>query len=220
MTKQPRIALISAVAAAIPPATAALADQFSTAEVWNLLDDRLLSDANEQGGLNEGLTTRMSRLIDHAVAEGVDGVLLTCSMYGSVAQSSDLGVPVLAPDEAAFEELSSSGYGTVLVVASFESALHDSVTRLDAFFADKGVATHVRGAVASDALEASKSGDTTRVAASIIDVARQNGTGVDAVFLAQYSLAPAAAEVSGAVGLPVVTGPTSAAMKLRRTILQ
>ncbi len=208
---RPRIALISATPAAIGPATSALAAEFPAADVWNLLDDKLLADADEQGGLGDDLAARMRRLIDHAVAGGADGVLLTCSMYGPVARERDLGLPVLAPDEAAFDEL--VGYRTILVVASLESALRDAIARLSAFLTESGASATVRGVVSPEAFAAT--GDTDRLATVLGATARVHAAGAEAVFLAQYSLAPATAAVAESSGLPVVAGPVSAAVRLR-----
>lgn len=210
---RPRIALISATPAAIGPATSALAAEFPEADVWNLLDDKLLADADAQGGLGDDLAARMRRLIDHAVAGGADGILLTCSMYGPVARERDLGQPVLAPDEAAFDELLAGGYRSILVVASLESALRDAVARLSAFLTESGAPATVRGVVSTEAFEAT--GDTARLAAALGATALDHAAGADAIFLAQYSLAPATAAVAELAGLPVVAGPVSAAVRLR-----
>lgn len=82
--RAPRIALISAVPTAIPPICDALDQRFSEARVWNLLDDRLLEDATESGGLPPRLRARMEWLIDQALVEGADAVALTCSLYAPV----------------------------------------------------------------------------------------------------------------------------------------
>src|SRR5699024_11138677 len=122
-----------------------LAEEFPQAKVWNLLDDRLLQDAADAGELTDPLAGRMRSLIEHAVVAGADAVLLTCSMYGQVAQHSPAPIPTLAPDEAAFAEAGSGTYGTVLVVASFESALNDSVRRFEATVAAAGTNVQTRG---------------------------------------------------------------------------
>lgn len=216
----PRIALISAVPAAIAPAEAALRSGFPDAQVWNLLDDRLLSDADTQGGLNDRLGARMRRLIDHAVTEGADGVLLTCSLYGVVAQqmASQASVPVLAPDEAAFEELSNEGYRRILVVASFEAAARDSADRLTAALAGASRARTVEYVVAAAALDATKTGDLSALEAALIGSVAPRVDDFDAVFLAQFSLAPARSALAASVDRPVVSGPTSAAAQLARAV--
>lgn len=219
----PRIALISAVPAAMAPAADALRTGFPEAQVWHLLDDRLLSDAADAGGPTAPLRARMRRLIEHAVAGGADAVVLTCSLYGVVAQELDEegaeAVPVLAPDAAAFERLAAGGYQRVLVIASLDAALRDSSDRLRSALAQHGPAAggvEVSGVVVPGALAAA--GDA--LVAVLAGAAREPAAPVDAVFLAQYSLAPAASGLAVALGVPVVSGPTSAAHTLRAALLK
>ncbi|MFE9118998.1 hypothetical protein [Streptomyces sp. NPDC007172] len=216
----PRIALISAVPAAMAPAADALRTGFPEAQVWHLLDDRLLSDAAGAAGPTAPLRARMRRLIEHAVAGGADAVLLTCSLYGVVAQELDgeggRAVPVLAPDAAAFERLASGGYQHVLVIASLEAALRDSMDRLRtalAHDAPTAGGVEVSGVVVPGALAAGDLG-------ALVEVLAGAAATADAVFLAQYSLAPAAPGLAVALEVPVVSGPTSAAHALRAALLK
>ncbi|ADD41259.1 Asp/Glu racemase [Stackebrandtia nassauensis] len=215
MTANPRIALIHATPASITPAVTALAADFPTAEPWNLMDDKLLGDADAAGGLTSELRQRMRRLIDHAVADA-DGVLLTCSLYGPVAQATQAPIPVLAPDESAFDALVDRGYGSILVVASFDTALRDSMRRLTEFLTGRDAAAPVSGVVADGAFDAAKDGDYERLAVCLSHAVR--GTDAEAVFFAQYSLAPAAERVAASAGVPVVTGPACAAVALRERL--
>ncbi|MFJ4222947.1 aspartate/glutamate racemase family protein [Microbacterium sp. NPDC089695] len=214
-TTTPRIALISAVTAAIGPATAALGELYPEAEVWNILDDRLLVDADERGGLDDALRARMTRLIDHALSEGADGVLLTCSLYGPVAAETRSDAPVLAPDDAAFAEIAETGYRRVLVVASFEGAKNDSVARLRAALTRSGSSTTVTGVAVPAAMAATKAQDADALLTALVEACRPLADDVDAILLAQYSLAPAGPALGAAVDLPVVSGPASSAVALR-----
>ncbi|MEV7941752.1 MULTISPECIES: aspartate/glutamate racemase family protein [unclassified Kitasatospora] len=215
----PRIALISAVPTAMAPAAEALREGFPEAEVWHLLDDRLLSDADEQGGLTAALRARMHRLIEHAVRGGADAVLLTCSLYGVVAQEAAGGVavPVLAPDQAAFEQIAAGGLRHVLVVASFEAALRDSVDRLRTVLASSAPApgVEVSGLVVPEAKAVTAAGERDRLVSVLVEGVSAAIADADAVFLAQYSLAPAARALAAALEMPVVSGPASAASVLR-----
>jgi len=218
MTTRPRIALISAVTAAIAPARSALDELYPEAEVWNILDDRLLSDADEHGGLDDPLRARMVRLIDHALAEGADGVLLTCSLYGPVASAVRRDAPVLAPDEAAFREIAAAGYGAVLVVASFEGARDDSVERLEETLRETGTSTTVTAIAVPAAMTATKAQDPRALLAALSEACAPCAPQVDAVFLAQYSLAPAAHDLAATLGIPVLSGPASSAVALRHIL--
>ena len=214
----PRVALISATPAAIAPATSELTTALPGVEVWNLLDDRLLSDANVAGGLTPKLDERMRRLIDHAIDGGADGILLTCSLYGPVAMRTSALIPVLAPDQAAFDDLVAGGYAAVLVVASFEAALADSVSRLERALRDAGVETVITGVVADAAFPLARGAASDELDEVLMDACRPHLAGIDAIFLAQYSLAPAATALAAATGARVVSGPASAARLLRKRL--
>ncbi|WP_329020254.1 aspartate/glutamate racemase family protein [Streptomyces sp. NBC_00690] len=218
--RAPRIALISATPTAIAPAVAGLAEEFPAAEPWNLLDDRLLADAPQDGPLPPTLVDRMGRLIGHALAGGADGVLLTCSLYGAVTETVETPVPLLPPDKAAFEQALalSSGGGRVLVLASFEAAMRDSVTRFTAAAVAAGSATEPIGVVAPAAFDAAREGDISALFDALRNACLPHIADADAVLLAQYSLAPAAAPLSTALGVPVVSGPRAAAAALRSTL--
>jgi Asp/Glu/Hydantoin racemase len=209
-----RIALISATPAAIDPAASALRAEMPTVGIWNILDDTLLADANDQGGMTPHLVARMQRLISHARAEGAAAILLTCSMYGAVAQDEVQDIPILAPDQAAFDELADNDFGTVVVVASLESALADSLERLAASLADAGSRSQLVGVFATDAMAATKTGDVEALVVALATACRPFAVDADAIFLAQYSLAPAAAGLASELQLPVISGPRSAAARL------
>ena len=213
-----RIALISATTAAIRPAVEGLAAALPDAEVWNLLDDRLLVDAQSAGAVTPALEARMRRLIDHAITEGADGVLLTCSIYGQVADTADGPVPVLAPDTAAFEDVLAGGFSRIVVVASISAALTDSLDRLRAVADAAGVAPELIGIEADNAFAPAQHGDDNALAAALVDALHSRLDGVDAVLLAQYSLAPARDRLEAELGIPVFAGPQAAAARLKSRI--
>lgn len=217
MDEKPLIALISAVRASIPPTLDAFSAGFPDAQPWNIVDDRLLEDANAQGGLTPHLQLRMERLIDHALAEGASAVLLTCSLYAPVAHeaAANTDVPVLAPDDAVFLAVTDEGYRNVLLVSSAAGPLEDSVTRLRAF---AGPHVTVVGALAEDAAPAARRGDTDAVVDAIASAVDASLTDFEAVVLGQFSLAPAAEALATRLRTPVLAGPQYAVKRLRTLI--
>ncbi|GAA2976268.1 Asp/Glu/hydantoin racemase [Microbacterium terrae] len=207
----PRIAVISAVSAAIGPAASAIDANVTGVEVWNILDDRLLTDARAHGIRTEE-RERMGRLIDHAVRGGADGVLVTCSLYGSVVRSlaGHIDVPVLTADDAAFAEIAELDYSRIILVAPLAEALEDSTARLRASLPRHSALTIV-GVIAEGAHTATS---PLALAESIAAATAPVRDSADAIFLAQYSLAPAAEAVAELTGLPVITTPGSAARSL------
>ena len=213
----PLIALINATPAAISPAQHAIAHELPDATVWNLLDDRLLQSVEDAGGLTPALQERMGRLIDHAVREGADGILLTCSVYGVVAEhlASVVTVPVVAPDDDAITEIARGGYTEVLALASQEHSREHTVARLHAAAARADHPLRISGVVADNAARAAAAGDRPALLESLRAAVADSDSTPQALLLAQYSLTPVQDALAEATGLPVFSGPRSAARALR-----
>ncbi|MFV0253265.1 MAG: aspartate/glutamate racemase family protein [Beutenbergiaceae bacterium] len=210
-----RIAVISATPLAMAPAAAAITHALPQVTVWNLLDDRLLPDAQAQGGVTQSLARRMDNLIEHALAGDADGVLLTCSQYGQRAEARAAEhVPVLSADGPLFDEVVRRAPERVLLVASLPSAAEDSTDRLGAALADAGAGTRITPLVVPAAARPLPAGELITVLRQAIDGAAE----FDLVVLAQYSLAPAAAELGRRLEVPVLDGPSAAARRLRTRI--
>ena len=210
----PTVALIHATPAAMAPARTAFADRFPAARLWNLLDDLLIGEAEAAGGITPALHRRMERLIGHAVDGGADAVLLTCSMYGSVAHDLAPGrpVPVLASDDALFARVAEHGPATVAVLGPIAAGVDDTVARLVAHL---GPSVDVAGTVVAGAAAAAAAGDLARLEELITAAGRTAEQTADVVVIGQFSLTPAARAVAAAVSVPVLSPPHLAADVLR-----
>jgi len=101
-----RIALIHAVRLAMQPVEDAFRRHWPNIERMNLLDDSLSMDRARDAELSAALSRRIGALADYAIGCGATGILYTCSAFGDAIQAvkARLGVPVLKPNEAMFEE--------------------------------------------------------------------------------------------------------------------
>lgn len=217
-TPTPLVALISAVPAAIPPIQAALKTFLPDARTWNIIDDRLLEDATREGGVAVPyIAARMDRLIEHARVGGADAILVTCSMYASVAHRAHANspIPIMGADDALFDAVAVGGFERVLVVSSGTQPLADSLQRLRQH---AGPPLLFEGVVPEGSFEAALAGDTETLAKAIVAAVRNASEVPDVIVLTQYSLAPAAESVLTATGLPTLTGPELAVKALRRHI--
>ncbi|MFJ9558441.1 aspartate/glutamate racemase family protein [Streptomyces fuscichromogenes] len=215
--KRPLVAMIHAVPAAARIAQRAFAEEFPDARVWNLLDDRLLDDAQDADGLTDALRRRMLRLITHAMDGGAQGLLLTCSSYGEVVDTARTlwDVPVLKSDEAMFKAALAGAYERVAVVASTAPAVPAAVAQLEALAPavrpDRPV--EIVTALSEAAARAESPEATARHLADALTSA--GGADVDVVLLAQYSLTPARDALADLLGVPVLDGAGTAARMLR-----
>ena len=208
-----RIALIHALADSVAPIRAAFAAEWPEPVLANLLDDSLSRDRAADGELTPAMVSRFIALARYAAGSGADGILFTCSGFGPAIEAAAAAVaplPVLKPNEAMIEEL--AGYRRLGLVASFAPTLASMAQEIP-----EAIALHT--ALAEGALPALAAGreeehDRLAVAAAL----RLAAEGVEAIALAQFSLARAAPRVAAATGLPVLTTPGSAVRKLKRLL--
>ncbi|HEY4269104.1 MAG TPA: hypothetical protein VGM94_13025 [Galbitalea sp.] len=216
------VAVISGVSEAAPPAAESLRDLMPDAKIWNLIDDRIVSDAVSRDEVTPHLADRMARLVEHARLEGAAAVLLTCSVYGTLAQelSTRSGIPVIAPDDDAMAILADSEFASIGVISGVPLALRDSCSRLAAVLASRGSTARVVPLLASSARLPSLALDMTRTLEALSEAIGARAPELDAVFLANYTLSFAAAELSRDMAMPVITGPPAAAAAICQSLVR
>jgi Asp/Glu/hydantoin racemase len=208
-----RIALIHALADSVAPIRAAFAEHWPEASLANLLDDSLSRDRATEGVLSPAMVSRVVSLARYAAGAGACGILFSCSAFGPAIEAAAASVaplPVLKPNEAMIEE--ASAYRRVGLVASFAPTLDSVAPEFPA-----GIV--LRMALAEGALAALAAGDPEAHDRLAVQAAKRLAAeGVEAIALAQFSLACAAPRVAEATGLPVLTTPGSAVRKLKRLV--
>jgi Asp/Glu/hydantoin racemase len=212
---RPRVGVIQAALAAIPPVEAAFRADFPEAVLRVTLDDSLILDVADDGSIPPQLAQRMERLIDFALAGGgLDGLLVACSSYPHVVDDFRATrrppIPVLKADEALYAELADRRYERVGILLTFGGAVRPARTSL-------GRACGARGVPVPDARISCLPGATVQALAEAAWQLRQDGA--QAIVLGQYSMTDAAAAVGERTGLPVLTGPGQAAIAMRRLLL-
>jgi Asp/Glu/hydantoin racemase len=219
-----RIALIHALEESVGPAREAFARHWPEAFAFDLLDTSLAIDRAEAGGLSDDMMARFLSLANYAAAHpgkgGLTvGILFTCSAFGAAidAVKARTGIPVLRPNEAAFEAALHMGDKLGLVV-SFEPSRASLEEELRAMAKERRRDVTIRTEVAAGALEALKAGDGERHDILVADAAVRLGD-VDAIILGQFSLARARDRARAATGVPVITTPHSAVEALRARVL-
>lgn len=207
-----KIALIHALRHSPPPIMAAFAELWPEAQLMNLLDDSLSADLARDGALTPAMTGRFLTLADYARAQGIDGILFTCSAFGpaiETVKAAHADIPVLKPNEAMIAELEGAGRNIGLL-ASFAGTLASMPPEFP-----PGIT--LTPALAEGALAALDSGDTERHDQLALRAARALAD-CDAIALAQFSLARAAPLIARQTRRPVYTTPHSAVSRLRQLL--
>ena len=215
----PRVALIHAVATAIPPIQHAFKEGWPAATLSNLLDDDLMPAYTREGGLTPHVTERICALALYAARTGADGILFTCSVF---PQAEDMAkqlvrVPLLKPDEAMIAAALDAG-SRIGVVATNPPAAPAAAAQLEAGAKARGVNIQVVQSVAEGAFAIGNRGDAATHDRMVVEAAQRIADQVDVLCLAQVSMALARAAVQARVKVPVLTSPATAVMRLKRLL--
>jgi hypothetical protein len=213
----PRIALIHALPESPEPANHAFATLWPEAARFNLMDDSLAPDLAAAGAITKAITQRFLDLANYASGTGARGILFTCSAFGASidACKKALPIPVLKPNEAALETALQAG-PRIALLATFGPTIPSMTAELEVMAKEKGIVPTILTRVVDGALAALKRGDTAEHD-RLIARAASDLFGVEALVLAQFSMARAAAAIP-AKGRAVITTPESAVLKLRSLV--
>jgi Asp/Glu/hydantoin racemase len=207
-----RITLVHALKHSIAPIEASFASLWPDARLMNLLDDSLSADLARDGRLTEAMTGRFLSIGRYAVSTGADAILFTCSAFGPCIEAvarEQARIPVLKPNAAMIEQATARGrkIGLLSTFAPTLASMPPEFPR----------SVEVVPKLAAGALSALDRGDRAEHDRLVTEASREL-RGCDLIALAQYSMAPAAALVAEASGLPVLTTPDSAVLKLKELL--
>ena len=207
-----RIALIHALKHSIVPIEASFAKLWPQPRLMNLLDDSLSADLARDGRLTDAMTERFQAIGRYVASTGADAILFTCSAFGPCIEAvahTQAPMPVLKPNQAMIELAVEQGR-KIGLLSTFPPTLASMPREFPASVAL--VPKLAEGAMA--ALDRGNRAEHDR----LVVAAAKDLRGCDVIALAQYSMAPAAAQVAEATGRPVLTTPDSAVNKLKQLL--
>jgi Asp/Glu/hydantoin racemase len=207
-----RIALIHALKHSIVPIEASFAKLWPQPRLMNLLDDSLSADLARDGRLTDAMTERFQAIGRYVASTGSDAILFTCSAFGPCieAVARKLGpMPVLKPNQAMIELAVEQGR-KIGLLSTFPPTLASMPREFPA-------SVELVPKLAEGAMAALDRGDRAEHDRLVVEAAKDL-RGCDVIALAQYSMAPAAAQVAEATGRPVLTTPDSAVNKLKELL--
>jgi Asp/Glu/hydantoin racemase len=216
----PRIALIHALEESVLPARAAFAAEWPEAFCFDLLDTSLATDLQDAGSLDETIMERFQVLAHYASdyrgrGGRTQAILFTCSAFGAAidAVKAQLLLPVLRPNESAFEEALKLG-DRIAILVTFGPSRTSLEAELHAMATAHGRHITIKTILVDGALAALKSGDGATHDQLAAQACRDLGS-VDALILGQFSLARAAPHIRRVTSAPVLTTPVCAVRTLK-----
>jgi Asp/Glu/hydantoin racemase len=211
-----RVVLVHTVAGLVPVFQDLAKGLPEDVKVSNIVDESLLEDSIAAAGLTPAVNRRVVDHILSAADSGAVAVLATCSSIGPAVEIAAqlVGVPVLRIDEPMASAAIESGT-RIGVLATVASTLNPTVDLLRRCAQRLGKDVELVPVLKADAFAAIRSGDGARHDAIIGEALAEFAVDVDAIVLAQASMARVVATLEpGALTVPVFSSPGSGMARL------
>jgi Asp/Glu/hydantoin racemase len=196
-----------------------LAELAPDAKVLHFVDSDVLATVMREGEISPASTQRMVHLAQAAESAGADVIFSACSSLGPAIDVARrlVSVPIVKIDDAmtaaAIETADAIG-----VLATVPTTLPPTRAPVEEKARAAGRDITVQERLCEGAFSVLMSGDRDRHDAMVLDGARALAAEVDAIVLAQASMARLAPAIAEAVGKPVLSSPRSGAENAVRVL--
>jgi Asp/Glu/hydantoin racemase len=188
--KRKRLGLVHTSAIHVPGFAQLCKDKLPDVDVFNIVDDSLVSGISAAGSLTPTIARRVAGYLESAELAGADYIMVTCSSIGPAVEAGAklIGVPVLRVDQPMADKAVAIGK-KIGVVATLQTTLEPTADLILRRAAIAGKQIELTSKLCEGAFEALMSGDAathdTKVAAALKELSQS----VDVIVLAQASMA-------------------------------
>lgn len=218
MSQSPRIVLFHVHKDAMNAAVAAFEQDWPEARISNIVEDGLFEWVRETGGVVPEMHDAFRLLTGYAIDRGADGVLYSCSAFRECIDAciETFDRPLLKPNDAMIEAALETGE-RIAVVATVAPTIVSISAEIEEMAHAAGRAVTLTPHYVDGAFDAMAAGDGATHDRLVADVAAGIAD-VDAIVLAQFTLARAAPAVAALTDIPVLNSPGAAVAKMRELL--
>ena len=185
-------------------------DQKKSHDVINYLDEGLQRLVEQEGKVTDKSICRMITLIEAAIRDGAEVILLTCTVFSPIVGLFNklFSIPIISVDGAMLDKAAALNKSTA-ILCTFPATVETSKFIFRAAAEKHGVDPKVDFFLLEDAARAIKSGNREEHDRIIAREAEKMGSRYDLIVLAQISMAGAKLSIRDC-SKPVLTSPESA----------
>ena len=185
---------------------AMFAEQMPDCRLINIIDDSLIADVIENNEVQPAVTRRLLQYYQTAADMGADVIFNTCSSVGDLVAVGQklVDVPIVRIDESMARE-AVTNYQSIGVIATIPTTLDPTVRLLKEQAALIGKEVSIVDGLADGAYQALVNGKPEEHDQRIADVAQKLSQEVDAIVLAQGSMARMEKKLAEITGIPVLS---------------
>jgi len=202
----------------IDPVKAVFAELLPECRLVNILDDGIIAEL-QGGGITPAIARRLTQYYHQAEDMGADVIFSTCSSVSEVAAAARafVRVPIVQIDESMAEQ-AVSRYGAIGVLATLPTTLGPTVRLMQTTAARLGRQVSLVQGLAEGAYDALVAGRPEEHDRRLAETARGLADRVDALVLAQGSMARMEEGLAALTGRPVFSSPRLGVMNVRAVL--
>lgn len=202
------IAAIYTGAALVKPLSDLMKETLGDYKIMNILDDSMIADIIEAGGMTKAVKRRLYGYYEIACASGAELILNTCSSIGDAVYGARefSPIPIIRIDEPMARraiELTDS----IAVLATLPTTLDPTIRLLERCAQEAGKSIRTISALAEGAFPAITAGDAETHDRLIAETAKRVADSCDVILLAQGSMARMEKPLAELTGKTVLSSP-------------
>lgn len=215
-----KVFLIHTSSVSVKDLTDLFIEHGSDIKLHHIIDDSLLAEVLENGGVTSAVRSRMCKYYKAAEEAGADLIFNQCSSVGEAADlaSQIVSVPVVKVDTCMAEIACETGH-KVGVVATLETTLGPTCRLVEATARRMSKDVEVIPKLVEGAFELLTSGDRPGHNQMVLTAIRQFSKEVDVIVCAQGSMIAILSELEP-LDIPVLTSPLSGVKRAIETLNQ
>jgi Asp/Glu/hydantoin racemase len=200
------------------PTKLAFQEVFPEAELVNLLDEGLFLDFGDQ--LTPSLRRRTTQLICYSAEYGAQAIGLACSVYTPMVEMvcGVVDVPIISSYGPVMVEAVQAGR-RVGLIAAVPATLRDAEYFLQQAAREVGAPAEVYPRLAADLMDVKRYEGEAIFCRRLAEEVDKLAPHVDAVLLAQFSMASALDHLRSTASVPVLSAPHSSARRLKELLV-
>ncbi|MGD8810838.1 MAG: aspartate/glutamate racemase family protein [Gammaproteobacteria bacterium] len=212
-----RIGLVHSVVPAIRAVEDAFQRIWPEAQSTSIYDQSTYQDLGPDRSLTPEIFRRIAALLRYSADCGVDGILVTGSLFGPAAIEGRkaLDIPVITSFDGLIDEALAAG-SRFNMIATDPGTNRMLAAELEARAAAAGKAVTLNPIYVPDAMALLQGGDRDAHDRLVVEAAA-GADDCDAILLGQFSMGPTRPLVEKRAGKPVLDAPDAAVRKLRAT---
>lgn len=182
--------------------------ELSDIRLINIIDDSLISDVISNGKVTKEVKQRLYQYYKIGVELGANAILNTCSSVGEVAEiaQSFFDIPIIRIDSLMAKEAVEK-YTSVGVLATLPTTLNPTMRLLEKYANHKKKSIKIVHGLAEGAYASLVNNDPNEHDKILFDTAKKIGKEVDALILAQGSMARVENKLYQMINKPVLSSP-------------